>query len=181
MEDIDILKGLKEDDENALNILISKYSKYISAVIINVSKSKISREDTEEICSDVFVNIWKKRRKIKLKNNDFKNYIASMAKNRTINFIRVKKPLQTELKENSALTPSAEYFCVSNEEVEFLKNSINELEGKDRELVIRRCFFSEKIADIAKVTNMNIKTVSSRILKAKRKLQKIITERNDIK
>jgi len=181
MDDLEILKMLKQNDEDALNMLISKYSKYISAVIINVSKNNIPYEDVEEICSDVFVKLWQSRNKIKLKNKDIKYYLASMARNQTINFFRAKKPLQSQLNETSAITPSAEYYYILNEDSEFLNNSIDNLKSDDKELFIRRCVNLEKVNDIAKDKNMNIKTVSSKIIKAKKKLQKIIMERNGIK
>lgn len=69
-------------ENDALNIekVINEYSGYIYIIVKNLAKETISKEDIEEIISDVFVKFWNNREKLD-KTKPIKNYLAGITKN----------------------------------------------------------------------------------------------------
>lgn len=48
------IKEYIKNNELDLKIIINEYSSYIGTIIDNMTKSILSNEDKEEICSDIF-------------------------------------------------------------------------------------------------------------------------------
>lgn len=177
MEDSELLDEIRKKNQNAFHTVLSKYSKYVATIIVKVGGDSITSQDTEEICSDVFVKLWEKSNTIELRSSSLKSYIGMMARNHTLNILRTKKHTQQCNFEDIATSLSAEECYIIKNESEILNRTIYELEHLDRELFIRRYFYREKLTDIAKAKNMNIKTVSSKLIKIRKKLKQKLLER----
>ena len=69
-------------ENDALNIekVINEYSGYIYIIVKNLAKETISKEDIEEIISDVFIAVWNNREKLD-KTKPIKSYLAGITKN----------------------------------------------------------------------------------------------------
>lgn len=169
---------VQKRNQKAFENLFNKYNRYVLAIIFKTGGEIITNEDAEEICSDVFISLWNKANDIKLNSNSIKGYIAVMARNHTLNVLRSKiKFNETELQENSVKSPSAEEIYIAEEESNTLLSMIEELPEPDRSLFIQRYFYSEKVKVISAKNNLNIKTVGSKLTRAKKKLQNLFYER----
>lgn len=178
MNDLELLNKIRKKDQQAFQILFETYKRYIIAIISKIGGNRISNQDIEEICSDVFINIWNKAYKINLHNNNLKSYIAVIARNQTLNYIRKnKKDLEIELENDTIVCTSAEETYMNKEQAQIIKQLLDELEEPDKRFFIQRYFYMEKIVDIAKNSDMNVKTVGSKLMRAKQKLQAIFKER----
>ena len=69
-----------ENDELNIEKVINEYSGYIYIIVKNLAKETISKEDIEEILSDVFVTFWNNREKLD-KTKLIKKYLAGITKN----------------------------------------------------------------------------------------------------
>lgn len=58
MKDKDLIKGLKNKKRSALEKVIETYSAYVSVVVYNVIGLSATKEDMEEVISDVFISLW---------------------------------------------------------------------------------------------------------------------------
>lgn len=58
-----------------------------------------------------------------------------------------------------------------------LKDALDEIGEPDREIMIRHYYFCQSSTKIAEALDMKPKTVKTKILRAKDKLRKILTER----
>lgn len=58
-ESIILAEKLKKHDEEAFDRIIEIYTPMVWAIVKNISGSSLTREDTEETVSDVFVTLWK--------------------------------------------------------------------------------------------------------------------------
>ena len=83
MIDSELAVKLIGGDEKALEDVIMKYTALVSTIIYNVSKENMTREDIEEVTSDVFVTLWNNREKIQPEK--LKGYICCIAKTRALN------------------------------------------------------------------------------------------------
>ncbi len=178
MDDKQLLAGLCRGEEAALEQLFQRYSRYVAAVAAKVGGGRLTCQDIEEICADVFVKLWQNCHGLQLQRDSLKAYLAAAARNRTLNALRDKKEIWLDgLEEETVTSPSTEARCLQAEEAAAINQVIGELEEPDRECFIRRYFYQEKICDIAKAKNMNVKTVSARLIKARQRLQAVIEER----
>ena len=178
VDDREILSGLKEKDEQAYEELIDKYARYVGAIAVKISGDRLTLEDVEEICSDTFIKVWFSAGTIKITGENLKGYIGVLARNLTINTLRGKfKVVSDELDEEMIRYRSAEEIAVIEEEIKILKELILSLPKLDREIFIRRYFYLERVMDIARDKGLNEKTVSTKLSRAKQKLQLAVSER----
>lgn len=85
IEDLSILGGLiAKDDQLAYRQLFVLYYNKLSRFVMGFTKSK---ELTEEIVSDVFINVWRRRKNIEEIKN-LKLYLYVSAKNITFNYLK---------------------------------------------------------------------------------------------
>ena len=79
-----LLKQISKGDEKAFRVLYDAYFNHLSAFVFKMCKSPAA---TEEIVQDIFVKLWINRHS--LTQFDFPEaYIFSMARNRTIDYLR---------------------------------------------------------------------------------------------
>ena len=85
IEDLSILGGLiAKDDQLAYRQLFVLFYNKLSRFVMGFTKNK---ELTEEIVSDVFINIWRRRKNIEEIKN-LKLYLYVSAKNTTFNYLK---------------------------------------------------------------------------------------------
>lgn len=54
MNDSEIIRKLKNREEEGLRGLIRQYTPYVTAILCNISRGILSLEDIEELAADVF-------------------------------------------------------------------------------------------------------------------------------
>ena len=80
MDDNELLHRLKKHDESAIEEIMERYTPYVSTIIYNLSRGKMSTPDIEETAADVFFTIWSEPQKIT--EGSLKGFIAAVAKNK---------------------------------------------------------------------------------------------------
>ncbi|MDD4564498.1 MAG: sigma-70 family RNA polymerase sigma factor [Eubacteriales bacterium] len=178
LDDREILAGLKAQDEQAYEELMNKYARYVGAIVVRISGNRLNIQDIEEICSGTFIKIWFSSGSIRITGENLKGYIGVTARNLTLNALRGKlKTSEDELEEDEIRYRSAEETAVIEEEMKVLKETIIAMSPLDREIFIRRYFYLERVKDIARDKRLNEKTVSTKLSRARRRLQLAIDER----
>ena len=166
--DEELLHEIKAGNMLAFDELYSKYSKRLYKFSYSILKSK---EDTENIIQDVFLNLWTNRNKVE-KGASVKYYIFTIAYNAAISVIRRKtkesgffeylKTLQDLTQEPVDL--QLEY----NELEEKLTSIINSLPKRQREVYLLHRMEGLKYSEISERLNISVNTIEnhmSRVLK----------------
>ena len=60
MRDEMILRKIRKRDPSGLEDLMDRYIPYVSTIVWNILRNCCSKEDAEEVVSDVFVTAWQK-------------------------------------------------------------------------------------------------------------------------
>ena len=68
-----LLRRLKQKQENSINQAIEIYTPYLGTVLYNMVGNMLSKEDVEEIISDVFVMLWKNAEYIDLEKGTIRS------------------------------------------------------------------------------------------------------------
>lgn len=90
--DKDLLKGLREGDEQAFRELYARHSRQVLAFAYHLTHSAI---DAEDIMQDTFLRLWTNREQLP-EIASFANYIFIIARNKTMDHLR-KVSLQQRL------------------------------------------------------------------------------------
>lgn len=89
-----LITNLKNKDEAALSQLYDAYAPAIYGVIIRMCKDE---QQSQNILQDTFLTIWEKAHQYNPEKGKFYTWAYRIAKNKTLNYLRVnKKLIQTE-------------------------------------------------------------------------------------
>ena len=178
MNEEELIRRLKEQDSEALDEAIRKYTRLVSTIICNIAGGQLTQEDVEELTEDTFIAMWYNTDKLEV--GKLKAYICQIAKNKTKNRLRDQnKHSKVVSIENITLEDD---FLLTNDVEEkhasmTLFEAIDEIGEPDRELILRRYYYYQNSRQIGKVMNMNDATVRTKLARAKDKLKKILMER----
>ncbi|WP_029906759.1 RNA polymerase sigma factor [Prevotella sp. 10(H)] len=167
------------DSEEALKFIYFAYSEKISRYIFMYTKSK---EVTEEILSDVFYTIWEKRKLLPQVTN-FNTYIYSIAKFKSLNYIREQKittinfdDVAIELFGSTKTTAEEEY--ISKEMIEELNSTIEGLPVKCKLAFKLVKEDNMKYKDAAEHLGISVKTLEIHLTSAMKKIRTKLKEFN---
>lgn len=160
---------LKKSDEGALNILFEKYFQALCHFSYKITNDAAT---SEEVVSDVFIEVWKRREYINI-HDSFKAYLFKSVRNLSLNVLK-KQIRDTDLfkdLEYEYYTKTLETEFIENEnKEEILKfyDCINE-PAKTIFLMNREQNFTYK--QIAEILQISVKTVESHMGKALKQLK----------
>lgn len=162
-------------ENDALNIekVINEYSGYIYIIVKNLAKETISKEDIEEIISDVFVTFWNNREKLD-KTKSIKNYLAGITKNLIkLKYRKIQFNFNIDDYENSLINNlSIEENYEINESNNIVEKSLENMTYEDREIFILYYYNSKKIKEISKILNISESKVKTKLHRIRKKLRK---------
>lgn len=171
--DDDLIILLKEDDDNAFKIIYHKYSRKLYQSAYNIIRNK---EACEDIIQELFMEIWLKRKSIKI-NTSLKSYLFISVKNRVLMKLRSQKIILGEdamefLVDNYATDNMTEERSLKR----FLAQEVNRLPEKCANIF--RLSRNEQLSnkEIAESLNISAKTVENQIGIAIKRLRNSMSE-----
>lgn len=178
-----LIKESIDGNEKAFASIVNNYKNYVFAIILNFIKDY---GDAENVAQEVFLQIYTS---LSSYNNDnFKAWIGKIAANKSIDWIRRKKArFREEAVENaielidstSSDKNSPEVFIVDKERKEVLSRALNNIPEIYR-VVIEKFYFQDMTYEmIAKEEDVPIKTIASRLYRAKIILKEKWREENE--
>lgn len=98
MKERTLLKQLQRKNEKALEEIMKKYGAYVTTISKEILAGKGTKEDVEEVVSDVFISLWNTAERIDCeKYTSIKAYIGMIARNKAKDKIRAIKSWNLEL------------------------------------------------------------------------------------
>jgi RNA polymerase sigma-70 factor (ECF subfamily) len=162
----DLISRLKEGDQTAFELLF--HVSYPGLVMYS-EQYTTDRMEAEEIVQDFFVRFWQKHRRI-IPSDSLKGYMFSSVKNGSLNFLKHKKVEEkyiqkiSDISDNNLLYDPDLY--VVSELQKKIKDSIELLPEKCREIFILSRLHGMKNEEIAADLNISKRTVETQISKA---------------
>lgn len=173
--DAQLLCRMQAGDDKALELLMDKYGSYVYRVIANVLLNAGSASDAEELTSDTFYAVWTHAGSIDARN--LKSYLAVTARNKAKSFLRKHRELPMDL-DTIPLSNgiSLEDHAVEKELKQLLKQAIDKMRPQDRDIFLRYYYYLQTTSQISQLLNIPHSTVRSRLMRGRKKLQKILTK-----
>ncbi|MCH5186690.1 MAG: sigma-70 family RNA polymerase sigma factor, partial [Oscillospiraceae bacterium] len=138
----------------------------------------VTKEDIEEIVSDVFLSLWKNAETLDGKKGKIRTYLAAIARNSAKNKLRTVHTYD-EISENIVSA-----YKTPQEDVEERENRalmlelIKGLGEPDCEIFLRYYYYEEKISKIADITGLHTSTVKSRLSRGRKKIKAELKRRS---
>lgn len=177
MNDRKMISAIMDRDEQALAFAVQKYSRLLWKTAASVLANAASVQDVEECVADVFIFLWQHPEKYDPEKAKISSWLSMIAKTRAIDRYRriIKK---RELPIEEIVVESLEYAKIgtSDQEKEKLRVCIDALDGKERDLIIRRYYYGQKPAEIAVALDMPKKQVDNKLYYVKQKIKKMMEE-----
>ena len=176
-EEMKLLCSLKAREEKALEQAIRTYTPYLSAVIYRAAGNSLTKEDTEEIVSDVFLSLWRNADRIDPQKGTLRAYLAGAARNQICKHLRSKKP-EVSLEElgTDALEAIPEPSPDS-----LLWDAVAGLGEEDAEIFVRFYRYGESLKESARAMDIKLPTIKTRLSRGKKKLKQILTDAEDLR
>ena len=168
MNDSMLLHRVRERSEDALELIVRKYTAYVCSIIRKTAGEQMSHEDIEELASDVFLALWENAENV----TKLKPYIGAVARNKAKNRLRTIKrdlPLDDETIIKTDSTPEDDF--IEEYERRSTKSAILAMDDPDREIFIRHYYRSQTVSKIASETGMSESAIKHRLVRGRAKLQ----------
>jgi RNA polymerase sigma-70 factor (ECF subfamily) len=167
---------LKNRDESAYMQLMERYGRLLWKIGWDILKDTADSANVEDCVSEVFYKLWKSPEKFDPEKGTIKNYLAQMMKNTAIDVCRKRAREKTEALESVELSANNEDgpldAIIRSEDERALRLALNNLNGRDRELIDRRYFLGQKPSQISEEMRLPIREVENRLYRLKGSLRK---------
>ena len=179
-----LIKRTIEGDEEAFSEIIDIYKNYVFAIILNFIKDY---NEAENVAQDVFYQIYVSLDQFD--NVNFKGWISRITSNKSIDWIRKKKAkFKEETLEKSediidivgtSVNDNPEMLLVEKENKEALNRALHSIPDIYRKVLENFYYQGMSYEEIALEEEVSIKTIASRLYRAKNILREKWREENE--
>ncbi len=178
MKDEAIVNLIYEKNEYGLVKLADKYEKLLIYIAKGILGSR--SRDIEECVNDTYLKLWNHIEKYDMSKASLKTYLKVIVRNTAINKLRdLSRREDRELPDD--VSDIVKYYAdnsqnvegkiFAKEDIKRLNEVIENLNKKDRELVIRKYFYLQSSKDISKAMNMSVTAIDSRLSRLRGKMK----------
>jgi RNA polymerase sigma-70 factor, ECF subfamily len=164
-----LLERIKADDQKALEGLFEKYYYRLCEFSFQYVRSF---DLAEEVVSDVFLKIWRKRHKINVISN-FKAYLYTATRNQSLNYLQKEQrdwESLDELNETSSDQYQPDEELIFHELENRIEVLINTLPPRRKMIFKMSRIEGFTYREIAKIMSISIHTVQNQMVQAVRQL-----------
>lgn len=157
--------NIKKDKKGALKDL---FDKYYDNLFVYANLFLQDKNIADEIVSDVFTDLWVKRKTIKIKTN-FSAYLYKSTKNKALSFLRKKKLdfYNIDGDDNNYVEDcNPEKKVIRLEQTNKVENILDLIPPRSREVFTLHRFDNLKYKEIAELLGISKNTVENHIVKA---------------
>ena len=164
-----LIEAIRRNDYVSYNKLFERYYGRLCQYVYSLLMDK---SDTEDIVQELFLNIWKNRERIEIKEN-VGGYLYKMAKHLALNHLRSKvyfnnlSETQDQLSYEDDLVESEEFLIA-------LYSCIDHLPGRCKEVLLLHRIKGLKQKEISEKLDVSIKTIKNQIWISLQKLRRCL-------
>ena len=176
LNDAKALALLKSGDTEALEWFIDKYSAYVGTIVNSILQGSMTREDVEEVTSDVFVTLWQSAERLYPLN--LKGYLSRVARSLSMQKLRERVqelPLDEDI---LILDDDSEFDRLAQEEQDdMVRNAVYSMPQPDKEIFLRFYYYCQTVSVIAKQMQMNPSTIKTKLRRGRERLRLILSNK----
>ena len=177
MREEKIIQKIKDRDSRGLELLMNRYTGYVSSVVWGILSHAMTAQDAEEVVSDVFLAAWQQPEA--LQSGKLKAWLGAVARNKAKNALRhagQDLPLEEDVLE---LPDEAAFEKLERQERDaMLRQAVDSLGKRDREIFLRHYYYCQTVAYISREMKMPEATIKTRLRRGRMKLKEYIIGRD---
>ncbi len=170
MSDTELLAALRSGDQSAFDAIFRAHY----AALVRVVEAMLHRRDlAEEVVQEVMLELWRRRETLTVEES-LRAYLFRAARNRALNALRhdaIAKRAEPVVAEDSVAPAGAQAQLVEEEIEVALREAMNELPERCREVFELSRVHGLRYAEIATTLGISVKTVEAQMGKALRILR----------
>ena len=175
LNDKKIISEMIHGDEQMLAFAVRKYSKLLWKIAASILINAASAQDVEECIADVFIYLWQHPEKYDPDKAKLSSWLSMIARSKAIDRYRqIVKKRELPIEEIAVESLICAEITETDAEKEKLLSCIEELDEKEKELIIRRYYYEQKPAEIAVVLDIPKKQVENKLYYVNQKLKKMM-------
>lgn len=173
MTEKQLVQALARGDLSALELLIDRYTPYVSAVISRILRGR--QADVEELTADVFLAAWDNRAKLRL--GQVKGYLGAIARNRAFNLLRANRE-SLPLEDDVLLleTEGPDRALDQKETAQVVDRALSRLDRPQRELFVRHYYYGQTVQEAALAMGLNQSTAKTWLRRGRETLKTILEQ-----
>ena len=175
MKDKELLGLLRNDPQRGLAEAVRIYSPYIYKIVYTRLEGLCSKEDMEEAVSDIFLKFFRGGEGCGFEIESVKAYISAIAQRHCIDLMRQRLGREQDIPLDDAENALTAEDISADDRRELIE-AVKSLSEPDSEIFIRKYYFGQRSADIARDLGMKENTVNKRLSRGLPKLRKILEE-----
>lgn len=172
-----IVKKVLKGNTNEFTYIVKKYENLVYTICLNIVGDSFKAQD---LTQETFISLYKALPQ--LQGNNFKNYICRIATNKSIDYKRsmaTTKEIITDFQDGSQEEFKGEGFeklILDREKKQQVMMLVNSLKEPYRSTVVAHYFKGKSYNEMATDENISIKTVETRLYRARKILFDKINE-----
>lgn len=177
MREEKIIQKIKDRDSRGLELLMNRYTGYVSSVVWGILSHAMTAQDAEEVVSDVFLAAWQQPEA--LQSGKLKAWLGAVARNKAKNALR-HAGQDLPLEEDVLELPDDSSFekLERQEQARIVQQAIDTLTPKDREIFLRHYYYAQTLSHISREMKMPEATVKTRLRRGRMKLKEYLIGRD---
>jgi RNA polymerase sigma-70 factor (ECF subfamily) len=171
-----IIQSALSGDERAFEYLFHQYRGQVFHVCLRYSNG--DRDQAHDLCQEAFISAFSKLERLRDRSRFF-YWIAEIAKNKCLSFIRKQRAAVKLLREYEVIKPamSAHDSQWTEAELELITELIHGMENADLRETIRLFYIEgKKTSDISRLQKISQTAVTTRLNRFRAKFRKRITQ-----
>ena len=180
LSDKKIILAIAARDERMLAFVVQKYSKLLWKIAASILNNAASAQDVEECVADVFIYLWQYPEKYDPDKAKLSSWLSVIARSKAVDsYRRITRKREISMEEIMVHSLGYAENNVAEEEMEErhsrdkLRSCIDELDEREKDLVMRRYYYEQKPAEIAVALDMPKKQVENRLYYVRQKLGRL--------
>lgn len=184
MDEALTIEQAKQGDKRALSVLVNRYSERVYNLALRILRN---REEAEDVLQDTFLTVIRKLHTFDGRSSFF-TWVYRIATNSALMLIRKKKVRRSNMVESDSDMEFSDIqnmvdwsqdptFDLYNDEVRSkIDSAINKLDDKYRTVFVLRDIEGLSTRDTAEVLNITEENVKIRLLRARQKLRRELSD-----
>ena len=180
MKDEEIAKKLRQKDSDIFDYIMEHYNKLLWVVVGNILEKVGSSEDIEDCISDVYIKLLENPKIYDHKKGSLKSFLVRVGKNLAIDKYRklVRGNITTIQKYSGGNSDEdPQQAILTKESREAVLEALYNLKEPDKEIIIRRYYYNEKVKIISEKMNLPSKKIENTLYQGKLRLKTILIEK----
>lgn len=182
MKDEEIAKRLRQKDLDIFDYIMDQYNKLLWVVVGNILEKVGSSEDIEDCISDVYIKLLENPKIYDHKKGSLKSFLVRVGKNLAIDKYRILargNPDKIYEYYTGDDYEDPQQSILEKESREEVLEALDNLKEPDKEIMIRRYFYNEKVKIISEKMGLPSKKIENQLYQGKLKLKTILIKKED--